>query len=188
MNTTRWATVVAGLAVGAAACGAGGAGAAAPAHVNSNSVDAAAAASAASGKVVVKTRKVSPFGRILTTSAGKTLYVFTDDGKGKSVCNGACASEWPPLVAPKGDSVSGVAGLGTIKRSDGSRQVALRGRALYRFVGDTAAGQVKGQGVEGDWFVATPSGASHAKPVTAKPTPTPTPTKSSPPSGGGYGY
>jgi predicted lipoprotein with Yx(FWY)xxD motif len=184
VNTTRWATLVAGLAVGAAACGAGGAGSAAAAHVNSNSIDAAAAASAASGKVLVKTRKASPYGTILTTSAGKTLYIFTEDGKGKSVCNGSCAAEWPPLTAPKGDSVSGVAGLGTIKRSDGSRQVALRGQALYRFVGDTAAGQVKGQGDEGDWFVATPSGASHAKPVTAKPTPT----KSSPPSGGGYGY
>jgi predicted lipoprotein with Yx(FWY)xxD motif len=182
MNTTRWATLVAGLAVGAAACGAGGAGTAVPAHVNSNSVDAAA--SAASGKVVVKTRKVSPYGTILTTSAGKTLYIFTEDGKGKSACTGGCATEWPPLVAPKGDAVSGVAGLGTIKRSDGSRQVALRGQALYRFAGDSGAGQVKGQGEDGDWFVATPSGASHAKPVTAKPTPT----KSSPPSGGGYGY
>jgi predicted lipoprotein with Yx(FWY)xxD motif len=170
--------------VGAAACGAGGAGTAAVSHVNSNGIDTAAAVSAASGKVVVKTRKVSPYGTILTTSSGRSLYVFTEDAKGKSDCSGACATEWPPLIVPKGDSVSGVAGLGTIKRSDGSRQAALRGHALYRFAGDSGAGQVKGQGVESDWFVATPNGSSHVKPVTAKPTPT----KSSPPSGGGYGY
>jgi predicted lipoprotein with Yx(FWY)xxD motif len=185
VKSGRWAVVVAGLAVGAAACGAGGAGTATAAHVNSNRIDAASAASARSGKaVVVKTRKVSPYGTILTTSAGRTLYIFSDDSKGKSHCSGGCATEWPPLIVAKGDSVSGVAGLGTIKRSDGSDQVALRGQALYRFAGDTAPGKVTGQGDDGDWFVATPSGASHAKPVTVKPTPT----KSSPPSGGGYGY
>jgi predicted lipoprotein with Yx(FWY)xxD motif len=184
MNSTRWATLIAGVAVGAAACGAGGAGTAAPANVAN--INAAAAVSAASGNVAIKTRHVSPYGTILTASNGRTLYLFTDDHKGSSSCNGACATEWPPVLVSKGGKVSGVSGLGTIKRSNGQLQAALRGHALYRFSGDTAAGQVKGQGVEGDWFVATPSGASHAKP--AAPKPKPTATKSSPPAGGGYGY
>ena len=179
MNTLRWATGIAGLAIGAAACGAGGAG---TAGASINNLQAAAdAASAASGHVVVKTRHVSPYGTILTTSSGRSLYLFTDDPKGKSVCTGECAKEWPPLIVPKGDTVTGVAGLGTIKR--GSRlQAALHGHALYRYSGDTAAAEVDGQGDDGDWFVETPSGPSHAK------APTPKPTKSSPPSGGGYGY
>lgn len=135
------------------------------------------------GKLAVKTRSVSPYGTILTSSAGRSLYLFTHDTKGHSACTGGCASEWPPLIVPKGDKISGVSGLGTIKRGS-QRQAALDGHALYRFVGDTSAGQVKGQASEGDWFVATPSGASHA----TQPKPKPTPSKSTPPAGGGYGY
>ena len=167
MNPPRWAAAVAGLAVVSAS--------------TATVVILDSGSAAASGKVVVKTRSVSPYGTILTTSHGRSLYLFTPDHKGSSSCTGACASEWPPLIVPKGDSIGGVSGLGTIKRG-GQRQAALNGHALYRFAGDTGAGQVKGQGVLGDWFVATPSGASHATS-----TPTPTPTKSSPPSGG-YGY
>jgi predicted lipoprotein with Yx(FWY)xxD motif len=132
--------------------------------------------------VHVKTRHVTTYGTILTTSNGRTLYLYTADTKGHSHCSGSCAVEWPPLIVPKGAKVSGVSGLGTIKRGH-KRQAALHGKPLYRFSGDTAAGQVRGQGEDGDWFVATPSGASHARPA-----PKPSPTKSSPPSGGGYGY
>lgn len=168
MKPSRWATVATALAVGGAAAG-----------TLATTLDA----SAASSQVVVKTRHISPYGTVLTTSNGHTLYVYSHDRTGKSNCNGVCASEWPPLTVPKGGSVSGVAGLGTIKRSDGRRQVAFHGHALYRFAGD-GAGQVKGQGVEHDWYVETTSGVSHASPSTPKPTPT----QSSPPSGGGYGY
>lgn len=136
----------------------------------------------ASHTVTVKTRQVSPYGTILTTSSGRTLYLYSKDTKGHSHCtDGECTAEWPALIVPKGDKITGVSGLGTIKRGS-KRQAALHGKPLYRFAGDTGAGQVKGQGEDGDWFVATPNGASH----TAKPSPKPT--KSSPPSGGGYGY
>lgn len=135
-----------------------------------------------SSKVVkIKTRHQSPYGTVLTTSSGRTLYFYTRDTNKHSHCNGSCATEWPPVIVPKGHKVSGVAGLGTIKRSNGKRQAALRGKALYRYAGDTAAGQVRGQAVEGTWYVATPHGASHA-------TAAPKPARSSPPSGGGYGY
>jgi predicted lipoprotein with Yx(FWY)xxD motif len=136
-------------------------------------------------KLVVKTRQVSPYGTILTTSSGRSLYLFSEDSKGHSSCNSGCDSTWPPLIVPKGDKISGVSGLDTIKRGS-KRQAALNGHALYSYVGDTAAGQVKGQKVEGDWFVATPSGASHASP--SKPKPSPSPSKTSPLGGGGYGY
>lgn len=168
MNSPRWAAAIAGFAVVGAS--------------TATVVIVDAATAAASGKVVVKTRTVSPYGKILTTSSGRTLYIFTPDSKGHSVCTGGCATEWPPLIVPKGDTLSGVSGLGTIKRGH-QRQAALHGQALYRYAGDSAAGQVNGQGVEGTWFVETPKGPSHASP-----TPTPTATKSSPPSGGGYGY
>jgi predicted lipoprotein with Yx(FWY)xxD motif len=167
MKPTRWAVVATGLAFAA---------------TSAATVISIDSASAATGKVVVKTRTISPYGTVLTTSKGRTLYFYSKDSKGKSACNAGCVTYWTPLRVPKGDSVTGVAGLGTIKRSDGSLQAALRGRALYTYVGDSAAGQAKGQNVDGTWFVATPHGASHATAA-----PAPAPTKSSPP-GGGYGY
>jgi predicted lipoprotein with Yx(FWY)xxD motif len=171
MNKTRWTAVAAGLVI---------------AGTSAATVISLESAASAAGSVTVKTRTVSPYGKILTTNTGRTLYVFSEDPKGKSACTGTCAAVWPPLTVPKGQHVSGVSGLGTIKRSDGKLQVALNGHALYRYSGDTAAGQVKGQKVDGDWFVETTSGPSHLTPSTPKPTPTAT--KSSPPSGGGYGY
>ena len=44
-----------------------------------------------------------------------------------------------------GDGVSGR--LATVKRPDGSRQVTLDGRPLYRFAQDSAAGKATGDGV-----------------------------------------
>jgi predicted lipoprotein with Yx(FWY)xxD motif len=140
------------------------------------------AASSTTHEVVVKTRHVRPYGTILTTSSGRSLYLYSRDSKGKSRCNGSCASIWHPLIVPRGDKVVGVRGLDTITRRDGKRQAALRGKALYVYSGDAGPGDVSGQGEEGKWYVATPHGASHAS---ASPSPSPS---SSSPLPGGYGY
>ncbi|WP_081617699.1 hypothetical protein [Amycolatopsis methanolica] len=47
---------------------------------------------------------------------------------------------------------------GVLVRPDGVRQLTLGGWPLYRYVNDTAPGQVNGQGVDGTWFVIAPSG------------------------------
>jgi plastocyanin len=44
--------------------------------------------------------------------------------------------------------------LGTINRSDGGRQVTYNGVPLYRFAQDAAAGDTKGQGADGVWYLA----------------------------------
>ncbi len=36
---------------------------------------------------------------VLVNPAGMTLYTFDKDAGGKSVCNGPCAANWPPLAA-----------------------------------------------------------------------------------------
>ncbi|MBA2719516.1 MAG: hypothetical protein H0U52_09795 [Chloroflexi bacterium] len=98
----------------------------------------------------------------LTGKDGKTLYIFTKDtaGNGKSVCNGDCATAWPPLVVASVDEVkadSGATGaLALATRDDGTKQVTYKGLPLYYFAADTAAGETKGQGVGGVWFVANP--------------------------------
>lgn len=144
----------------------------------------------AGGVVKIKTRNVAPYGTILTNRHGHSLYLFKLDSKGVSRCTGPCTAEWHPVIVPKGDTVSGIPGLGTIRRPSGKRQAAWHHRPLYAFAGDSGAGQVNGEGVDGEWFVATPHGIGHPTPSptpttspTATPTdagPTPTPTDASP--------
>jgi predicted lipoprotein with Yx(FWY)xxD motif len=99
---------------------------------------------------------------VLTTSKGFTLYSFAPDTSTKSNCNGACAQNWPPVHGPA--TASGVKGtFGTIKRSDGSVQATFDGHPLYAFVGDTAPGQAKGNGLNaagGLWHEVTTSGTA----------------------------
>jgi predicted lipoprotein with Yx(FWY)xxD motif len=147
----------------------------------------APAGASASRTVTVETAQVPKVGLVLTTSTGRTLYRFTSDPKGTSTCTGECAKVWPPLLLPKGDHLKGahgLKGLSTIHVAHGRLQVAFDGVALYRFTGDTKAGQAKGQGVEGSWFAVLKSGipaAAHVSTTTAPPattTPTTTPAAS----------
>ena len=83
---------------------------------------------------------------VLTNSKGFTLYSFAPDTPTTSKCNGTCAQNWPPVTGPV--TAAGVTGtFGTIKRSDGSVQATFDGHPLYTFVGDTAPGQAKGNGL-----------------------------------------
>jgi predicted lipoprotein with Yx(FWY)xxD motif len=101
---------------------------------------------------------------VLTNSKGFTLYSFAPDTSTKSNCNGTCAQNWPPVKGPA--TASGVKGtFGTIKRSDGSAQATFDGHPLYTFVGDTAPGQAKGNGLNvagGLWHEITTSGTAPA--------------------------
>jgi predicted lipoprotein with Yx(FWY)xxD motif len=106
---------------------------------------------------------------VLTNSKGFTLYSFAPDTSTKSNCNGTCAQNWPPVKGPA--TASGVKGtFGTIKRSDGSAQATFDGHPLYTFVGDTAPGQAKGNGLNvagGLWHEITTSGTAPAGSSTA---------------------
>ena len=103
-------------------------------------------------------------GRILVDSKGITLYDFPPD-KGKvSVCYGACAALWPPLIT-HGKPVAGPGAraslLGTTKRKDGKLQVTYGGHPLYYFVTDRKPGQTTGQGLNqfgAPWWVISPAG------------------------------
>jgi predicted lipoprotein with Yx(FWY)xxD motif len=125
----------------------------------------------------LKTAKIGG-AMVLTNAKGFTLYSFAPDTSTTSNCNGTCAQNWPPLKGPA--TASGVKGtFGTIKRSDGSTQATFDGHPLYTFVGDTAPGQAKGNGLNaagGLWHEITTSGSAAPAPAGASS------------GGGGYGY
>ncbi len=101
------------------------------------------------------------WGDIVVDREGRSVYMFTKDPKGESVCYDKCAVAWPPVLT----ELAPVAGtgvkadlLGTITRKDGKLQVTFNGLPLYYFVDDKAAGELKGQNVNSVWFVMKPTG------------------------------
>jgi predicted lipoprotein with Yx(FWY)xxD motif len=99
----------------------------------------------------------TPTGPALQTPAGKTLYVFDQDqaGSGKSACNKSCAALWPPYE--DNDNAKTSADWSLIRRADGSKQWAYKGRPLYTWAKDEGPGQTSGNAFEGNkWHVAKP--------------------------------
>jgi predicted lipoprotein with Yx(FWY)xxD motif len=110
-------------------------------------------------KLVVKEAQNETLGKtVLTTLGGRTLYSLSAETKGKFICTGSCLASWHPLVVPTGVKPTGAVKLGTIVRPDNKRvQVTYRGRPLYRFDGDSKAGDANGEGIKdvGTWHAAT---------------------------------
>lgn len=93
---------------------------------------------------------------VLVGANGMTLYTFDKDavGGGKSVCNGPCATNWPPLAAAAGDTAGGDYSI--ITRDDGAKQWASKGKPLYFWSKDQKVGDKTGDGLNGVWHVAKP--------------------------------
>jgi predicted lipoprotein with Yx(FWY)xxD motif len=82
---------------------------------------------------------------------GMTVYTFDKDAGGKSMCNGDCAKNWPPMMAPAGAKAEGK--WTVIKRDDGMMQYAYDGKPLYTFMKDEKPGEMKGDGMKEVWHV-----------------------------------
>ena len=127
----------------------------------------------------------SGLGKILVDGRGRTLYLFAKDTRGKSMCAGACAASWPPLIAsgkPLASTGAKAALLGTTRRADGRVQVTYKHHPLYLFVNDTKKGQTNGEELDvfrGTWYAVSPGGGKVARASTAS---------GSGGSGYGYGY
>lgn len=117
-------------------------------------------------------------GSVLVDSNGRTLYLFQKDEGTTSVCNGTCATEWPPVLAngkpTVGDGASASL-VATTRRSDETAQVTYNGHPVYRYYGDENPGDTNGQGLTtfgGAWYALSTAGDE----------------VSGTGSGGGYGY
>jgi predicted lipoprotein with Yx(FWY)xxD motif len=175
------APVLAGGVALVAACGTSTPSTSPSTHTATNS-PAATQHSGAAGSVTIQTESTSK-GTVLATAQGRTIYWFAIDTPTTSNCSGQCATYWPPVIGTPA-AMSGTSlphGFGTITRSDGSIQATYNGHPLYTYMGDTATGQVSGNGLNlsgGLWWAMTPTGAKLGAATTG----------SSGSGGGGYGY
>ena len=110
-------------------------------------------ASAASAQML-KTADTAK-GKTLVNAKGMTLYTFDKDTDGKSTCTGPCASNWPAFDAA--DDAKPTADMTVVVRDDGKKMWAYKGKPLYTFKQDMAAGDTKGDGfLNGAWHMAKP--------------------------------
>lgn len=148
----------------------------------------AGGASPAGRQGTVITTRSGAAGTYLTDGTGHSVYLWVKDPSGKSVCSGACAGAWPPVPASGPVTASGgakAADLGSVTRSDGTKQVTYAGHPLYYFAGDSGAGQTSGQGSDGfgaRWWLVAPAGTQLTGGAPSAPS-----SSSSSSSGGGYG-
>lgn len=150
---------------GAAAAGAGATGGSSGTGAAAGSGSSASGGTSPAKQLAVKTD--AKLGKFVADSAGLTLYRFDEDTPkpAKSNCNDACATKWPPVPADDATAGAGIdsAKLGKVKRDDGTEQLTLEGWPVYRYAGDTKAGETKGQGVGGTWNALAPDGKPAGK-------------------------
>jgi predicted lipoprotein with Yx(FWY)xxD motif len=84
---------------------------------------------------------------VLTNARGFTLYLFVPDAPDKSTCYGTCAAYWPPVTGTPMAGAGVTGKLGTIRRSDGGKQVTYDSHPLYTYVGDSHPGQANGNNI-----------------------------------------
>jgi predicted lipoprotein with Yx(FWY)xxD motif len=116
---------------------------------------------------MVTSHTVKGLGTVLVNGYGLTLYLFVPDHQsGRSTCFGYCATQWPPATLPAGVTTPVIGGavdralIGTTTRGD-TLQVTYNRWPLYRWIGDTSAGQSTGEGIQnsgGLWYAVNDTG------------------------------
>ena len=112
---------------------------------------------------------------VVISAQGRTLYALSPETSRHLLCRTSeCLRVWPPVTVAssrtKLNNGAGVQGrLGVVRRSNGTLQVTLRGRPLYRYSQDRVRGDSRGEGIEsfgGKWHAATAAPSETAKPMT----------------------
>jgi predicted lipoprotein with Yx(FWY)xxD motif len=180
MRRTLTAFALLPAVVALAACGSSGSN-------SSSSSGGSSTASQSSGATatspVLRVASKANVGRILVDAQGRTLYRYTPDRNGKSMCTGACSIEWPPATVKGSGPLTAAGAKGTVStttRADGTKQLSFEGMPLYRFSQDATTADAKGQGDEHIWFVIPAKGAKTAS--------APAPSTTTTASRSGYSY
>ncbi|SER62725.1 Secreted repeat of unknown function [Lentzea xinjiangensis] len=116
-----------------------------------------------SGANMIFIANTDQMGWFVTDADGLPLYRYDKDVQkpSKSNCEGECAKAWKPVIADKAPMATGVdpISIGTLTRPDGTKQLTIAGWPQYTYAEDKTAGDMKGQGKGGVWFVTAPNGA-----------------------------
>jgi predicted lipoprotein with Yx(FWY)xxD motif len=107
-------------------------------------------------KYTIKTDLQSGLGNYLVDSNGMTLYYLALDVPNRSNATAGMLANWHVFYTNtiKVPSNLNAADFSTITRDDGTKQTEYFGWPLYRFNGDTNAGDTKGDDLNELWFVA----------------------------------
>jgi len=83
------------------------------------------------------TTQDSQFGAVLFDGAGQAVYIWEVEEPSRPECYDDCAALWPPVLTDGVPVATGAVHaplLGTVKRSDGARQITYNGHPLYYYV------------------------------------------------------
>ncbi|TQK43095.1 putative lipoprotein with Yx(FWY)xxD motif [Streptomyces sp. SLBN-118] len=149
-STIAAVALVFAASVGLAACGNGGGGSGSSAGDTST----VRGTSTVSGTSTVKIAETS-LGDILVDGKGRTLYLFTADGKNTNSmkCDAQCLKLWPPLEGKPKAGAGAKESLINTTDVAGKAQATYAGHPLYYYARDDSAGDVKGQGIAKVWYV-----------------------------------
>ncbi len=133
----------------------------APAATASSSATSAPSSTTSTSSATLSVIQNSALGPILVGPGGMTVYHFLKDTKNVDNCSGVCATIWPAVTVTGTPTVgAGVTGtVGTITLANGSKQLTYNGWPLYRYSGDSKAGDTNGQGFKSLWYVVAPGQA-----------------------------
>jgi predicted lipoprotein with Yx(FWY)xxD motif len=100
-------------------------------------------------------------GKHIVDKDGRSLYYFSNDVNGQSACTGGCLTNWPVFFADTTTTTFSdgllAADFKTITTTTGAKQTTYKGWPLYYYSPSgiaELAGETKGEGVGGIWFVA----------------------------------
>ncbi|WP_072691194.1 COG4315 family predicted lipoprotein [Rhodococcus marinonascens] len=111
----------------------------------------------------VLTMGATTFGEVMVEDGGMTVYVYDMDevGSGASSCDDTCLQSWIPVTSvienPAVEGLQDVV-IDTIPAADGTHQLTVNGRPVYRYMDDTVPGDALGQAVGDVWWTLDSAG------------------------------
>ncbi|GER89954.1 hypothetical protein KDW_41160 [Dictyobacter vulcani] len=94
---------------------------------------------------------------VLLNNKNFALYYYKADPALQATCTGACAKDWPPVLAPQGMmTISSSMALPkqlSVHQTANGAQVFYDGHALYTYAEDTQPANAQGRGQDMQWYM-----------------------------------
>lgn len=103
----------------------------------------------------IEIKSDASFGDYLSTSQGKTLYIFARDLEGESICEESCLDLWEPVGISADLPISASNEFGLLRRENGFVQLSFKGWPLYT-LSEESENEISADNRDGEWYVAKP--------------------------------